>query len=118
MRKRKSTDADTVMKRIVKECKGISVVMNLEELRKEIDKVDSQLIELYEKRIEIAENIARAKMETGKAIFDQEREKIKLNAVREKTSKTYNKDAVEELFVFLMTKSKERQELIIREEDK
>ena len=57
--------------------------MTLEELRIQIDEVDSKLIELYEKRIEIAENIAKAKMEINKPVFDPEREKVKLCVKRQ-----------------------------------
>lgn len=91
--------------------------MTLEELRIQIDEVDSKLIELYEKRIEIAENIAKAKMEINKPVFDPEREKVKLEAVREKTVNANNKDGVEELFVFLMNKSKERQKIVTEASD-
>lgn len=88
--------------------------MSLEELREQIDKVDSEIIRLYEERIVIAEKIALAKMEINKPVFDSEREKVKLAAVREKTVNDYNKDGVEELFQLLMDKSKERQEIVIK----
>lgn len=88
--------------------------MNLSELREQIDKVDSELIRLYEERIEIAEKIAKAKLEINKPVFDPEREKEKIQAVREKTVKEANKDGVEELFVFLMDKSKQQQEIVIK----
>lgn len=87
--------------------------MNLDELRLKIDEVDSKLIELYEARIAIAEDIARAKIEIGKEVFDAKREKEKIEAVRNKTVREENKDGVEELFVFLMDKSKKRQEAVI-----
>lgn len=86
--------------------------MTLEELRLQIDEVDSKLIELYERRLDIAENIAKAKMEINKPVFDEAREKDKIAAVRNKTVKEENKDGVEELFVFLMNKSKERQRIV------
>lgn len=111
MTRRKYTDVDTAKRKIAKECNG--GIMELNELREEIDKVDAELIKLYEKRIEIAEQIAAAKIAIDKPVFDAEREKVKLNAVREKTTKDFNKDGVEELFVFLMDKSKERQRIIV-----
>lgn len=89
--------------------------MNLIELREEIDKVDSKLIELYEKRLEIAEEIAKAKIEMNKAVFDPEREKEKIAKVRDMASLEENKDGIEELFVFLMNKSKDRQNKVIKE---
>ena len=89
--------------------------MSLEELRLKIDEVDNQLIKLYEDRLEIAEGIAKAKLEIGKEVFDPEREKLKLEVVRNKTSREENKDGVEALFRFLMDESKKRQQEVINE---
>lgn len=83
--------------------------MNLEECRARIDKIDARIVELYEERLAVSEDIARAKAGMGKAVFDPEREKLKLEKVRGLTKQECNKDGVEELFVFLMNKSKERQ---------
>lgn len=55
--------------------------MNLEYLRKEIDAVDSEIIKLFEKRMDIAAKIAQHKKESGKAVFDPAREQAKLDTV-------------------------------------
>ena len=44
--------------------------MDLLELRKEIDEIDAQIVELFEKRMKIAEDVAAYKMESGKRVFD------------------------------------------------
>ena len=49
------------------------------------------------------------KIETGKAVYDGEREKQKLAAVREMAAGDQNKEAVEELFTQLMTMSRRYQ---------
>lgn len=39
--------------------------------RREIDKIDSEIVGLFEKRMEAANEVAKYKMETGKAVFDK-----------------------------------------------
>ena len=40
--------------------------MDLGVLRDEIDKIDQQIVDLYEKRMDICKNVAEYKIETGK----------------------------------------------------
>jgi chorismate mutase/prephenate dehydratase len=56
--------------------------MNLEDLRKQIDEVDSRIVELIGERIRIAEEIGRGKKAEGKLIEDKERENKVLENVR------------------------------------
>jgi chorismate mutase/prephenate dehydratase len=48
--------------------------MNLEDLRKQIDEIDSRIVELIGERIRIAEDIGKGKKAEGKLIEDKERE--------------------------------------------
>lgn len=50
--------------------------MEIKDLRKTIDEVDEQLIALFRKRFETAEEIALVKAKEGKALVDPEREKV------------------------------------------
>lgn len=59
--------------------------MELDTLRKEIDDVDREIIELFTKRMDIAANIAQYKKENGKAVFDPSRERKKLADVISKS---------------------------------
>lgn len=52
--------------------------MDINELRKKIDQVDEQLINLYTQRMAISEDIASYKQSAGKPIYDPERERKKL----------------------------------------
>ena len=52
--------------------------MNLDELRIEIDELDSQMIELFKRRMDVSGRIAQYKMESGKKVFDPVRERQKL----------------------------------------
>ena len=48
--------------------------MDLQELRKKIDGIDSRIVELYEERMDVCRQVAEYKIETGKNVFDKVRE--------------------------------------------
>ncbi|WP_029230925.1 prephenate dehydratase [Butyrivibrio sp. VCB2006] len=83
--------------------------MDLQELRVEIDSVDRQIVDLFEKRMEIASQVADYKIANGKKVFDKEREEQKIKAVRDMASSDFNKVGVEELFSHLMSMSRKLQ---------
>ena len=45
--------------------------MDLLELRAQIDTIDAQIVELYEKRMDICRQVAEYKIGTGKKVFDK-----------------------------------------------
>ena len=49
--------------------------MKLEEIRKELDVVDKEMRSLFERRMELAKNVADVKFETGDEIYKPDREK-------------------------------------------
>ncbi len=83
--------------------------MDLLACREEIDKIDRQLVELFEKRMKVCADVAQSKIESGKAVFDPEREKQKLAAVAELAHGNFNQQAVQELFAQMMTISRRYQ---------
>ncbi len=83
--------------------------MDLNDLRVEIDNVDRQLVELFEKRMGIASEIADYKIANGKKVFDREREIQKIKTVKEMAHSDFNKVGVEELFSMLMSISRKLQ---------
>ncbi len=60
--------------------------MDINELRQEIDSIDKQLCELFERRMKTAAGIAAYKKENGLPVFDRERERKVVNKVTEMTS--------------------------------
>ena len=64
--------------------------MDLSTLRNEIDRIDSQLVQLYEQRMEICSQVAEYKIENGKKVFDKTREEEKLARVRSLTHNDFN----------------------------
>ena len=83
--------------------------LDLQEIRGQLDIIDTQLVELFEKRMKLCSDVAEFKIETGKAVYDGAREKQKLEAVTEKASGDFNKKAVYELFSQIMTISRRLQ---------
>ena len=76
--------------------------MDLQEIRKELDVIDRQIVDLYEKRMKLCGDVAEYKISVGKPVYDGEREKQKLEAVRQMAGEEYRQGA-SELFTQLMT---------------
>ena len=91
--------------------------MDLLELRNELDGIDKQIVELYEKRMNVCGQVAEYKIETGKRVFDKEREKQKLEAVRALTHNDFNAYGVTELFEQIMAMSRKLQYRLLAEHD-
>ena len=84
--------------------------MNLDELRKEIDAVDAEIVKLFEKRMEISERMAAFKQKAGIPVRDQEREKEKIHQVQAMSHTAFNREHIEELYIVLMALSRKLQE--------
>lgn len=56
-------------------------VRELSAIREDIDKIDRELVSLFCKRMELSLDVAENKRNTGKAVFDPEREKLLLKKV-------------------------------------
>lgn len=89
--------------------------MDLTELRKEIDLTDEQIVKLYEQRMEICKEVAQYKIETGKKVFDRQRETEKLSKVKALAHNEFNAQGVEELFEQLMSMSRKLQYQMLTE---
>ena len=89
--------------------------MDLAELRKQLDVIDSQIVSLYENRMDICRQVAEYKIETGKKILDKERENQKIQAVSALTHNDFNKTGISELFEQIMAMSRKLQYQIINE---
>ena len=82
---------------------------DLQECRKEIDQIDSEIVKLFEKRMKISEEVAEYKIHTGKRVLDSRREQDKLKALREQAHGEFNKLGVQEVFQQVMAISRKRQ---------
>lgn len=89
--------------------------MDLLELREQIDGIDGQIVELYEKRMDICRQVAEYKIETGKKVFDRVREQEKLAKVKELAHNEFNAHGVVELFEQIMAMSRKLQYQMLTE---
>lgn len=89
--------------------------MDLQQLRTQIDKIDAQIVELYEQRMDISRQVAEYKIETGKKVFDKQREQEKLEKVKSMTHNDFNSHGIEELFEQIMSMSRKLQYQLLAE---
>lgn len=84
--------------------------MDLKDYRNKIDQIDSQLVKLFEERMEIVLKIADYKRDNNIAILNQGREK---EVVEKNIERLKNKDfasSLEKLLITMMDLSKKEQE--------
>ncbi len=86
--------------------------MDIKELRKEIDEINTSLVELYKKRMSISAQIAEYKKENGMPIFDPIRERELLCNVSEQAGEEFE-SGVRVLFSMLMELSRSYQNRVI-----
>ena len=77
--------------------------LDLQEIRKKLDGIDNQLVELFEKRMALCSDVAEFKIQTGKKVYDGERERQKLDSMMAMADSEFNKKGVYELFSQIMT---------------
>lgn len=82
---------------------------DLSELRGKIDEIDAQIVKLYEERMAISEQVAEYKIDTGKKVFDKEREESKLETLKKLTHNDFNAHGITELFQQIMSMSRKLQ---------
>ena len=83
--------------------------LDLQEIRGQLDGIDSQLVELFERRMKLCGDVAEYKIGTGKAVYDAAREKEKLGTVTGMAHGDFNRQGVYELFSQIMTISRRLQ---------
>ena len=82
---------------------------DLQECRKQIDRLDKEILELFEKRMKVCEDVAQYKIETGKQVLDSERERQKLEALEGQAHGAFNALGIREVFQQIMAISRKRQ---------
>ncbi|MEG7530531.1 MAG: prephenate dehydratase domain-containing protein, partial [Hungatella sp.] len=92
--------------------------MDLLEIRNQLDQIDAQIISLYEQRMELCKEVANFKIETGKAVFDKEREQQKIRSVKALAHGAFHQQAAEEIFTQLMTISRRYQYQLLEQHGK
>lgn len=79
--------------------------MNLENLRKKIDRVDKKIVEFLNMRAEIASQIAKVKQKAGKSIYSPEREREVLQRLASANKGPLSSGALEAVYREIMSAS-------------
>lgn len=90
-------------------------MVDLLELRKQLDSIDSRIVQLYEERMDVCKQVAEFKISTGKKVFDKQREQEKIAAVKAMTHNEFNSRGIEELFEQIMSMSRKLQYQMLAE---
>ena len=87
--------------------------MDITELRRQLDEVDSGLIGLLEKRMDLCKLIGEEKKRLSKPVYDKAREEEKLESVRNSTQNAEYADSLADIFNCIMGESKKLQNKVM-----
>ena len=89
--------------------------MDLNDLRKEIDRLDNELLKLLNKRMEVVKKVGEFKQQTKGAIYRPEREKQIIDRLASLSDGLLNKEAIEAIFmeVFAVSRNLELPERVV-----
>ena len=82
---------------------------DLQELRKKIDRIDTQMVSLFEERMDVCRQVAEFKIQSATKVLDRKREQEKLEAVKALAHNDFNRHGVRELFQQIMAMSRKLQ---------
>jgi chorismate mutase/prephenate dehydratase len=85
------------------------------ELREQLDVIDKEIVELYEKRMDICAEVGEFKIASGKKVFDKQREMEKLSTVSAHAKNDLYKKGITELYELLMSVSRKLQYQMLTE---
>ena len=81
----------------------------LEDLRKEIDECDNEIIRLLKKRMEISRDIGIIKKENNLPIYDEKREQALIKKLEDMANNVLSKEAIDNIYKEILFASKELQ---------
>lgn len=83
--------------------------MTIEKLRKEIDILDEQIMNLLLKRVEIVQQVGKLKHEQTIPVLDQNREQIIFKKIRDINASQQDKEIINKVYQTILMTSKELQ---------
>ncbi|OPJ57396.1 chorismate mutase [Clostridium oryzae] len=81
----------------------------LDELRDEIDKLDTEILSLLEKRFAACKGVGEYKLENELPILNEEREQQVIEKILKKIKDPYYSDYIKQIFITIMDESKKLQ---------
>lgn len=88
---------------------------DLQQCRQEIDKIDNEILRLFEERMKVCADVAEYKIRTGKQVLDPAREHEKITTLKGKAHGEFNALGAQELFRQIMAISRKRQYQLLTE---
>lgn len=82
---------------------------DITEIRKDIDSIDQKIVDLYERRMDLADEVAAFKMEKRRPIYDRQREEEKLTGLSNLSADPLTRQGIRELFSSIMSGSRKKQ---------
>ena len=92
--------------------------MDLSIIRAQLDDIDRDIVDLFQKRMALCGEVAHHKIETNKPVYDKAREAEKISAARAQVDTEFEKQAVEEIFTQLMAISRRYQYQLLEQNGK
>ena len=89
---------------------------DLQELRKQIDQIDQEMVRLFEARMDVCRQVAEYKIANGKKVLDRSRELEKLDTLGGMAHNDFNRHGVRELFQQIMAMSRKLQYQLLEKE--
>ncbi len=91
--------------------------VTLGDLRLELDNIDQEVVKLLVKRFHITDEIGAIKSEQGMSIYDESREKVIYDKIRQICYETLSEDddiseIIVDIYTLIMLNSRKRQELL------
>lgn len=86
---------------------------DLNEIREEIDKVDKDMVRLFQERMKLCREVAEYKIENGKQVLDTAREKEKIKSIKNLVTDEFEKYGAGDLFKQIMAVSRKLQYQIL-----
>ena len=83
---------------------------SLERSREDLDVIDSQIAELLKRRVQIAREIVRYKLENGCAVTDLDREQAIIDRVLSNTENVISRDAIYKIYNLIFKEAKDKRE--------
>lgn len=84
-----------------------------EDMRNEIDKIDTDIQRLFERRLDVSRKIGSYKASHGMQVFDPKREDEMIRRMRERAGDAVKADAVEELYRTILKISRDLQKEVL-----
>ena len=89
---------------------------DFQELRKQIDQIDQEMVRLFEARMDVCRQVAEYKIANGKKVLDRSRELEKLDTLGGMAHNDFNRHGIRELFQQIMAMSRKLQYQLLEKE--